>query len=75
MLYSSLPFETAISIKMPDLLTPQTIASAGPILLDTLFRHVFSHKSLKARSSARGDDLMYDEAFVLMKTFLESATK
>lgn len=60
---------------MPDLLTPQTLASAGPLVLDTFFKHFFSHKSLTARSKARGDDLLYDEAFVLMKTFLESATK
>lgn len=60
---------------MPDLLTPQTIASAGPLVIDTLLKHFLSHKSLKARSKARGDDLLYDEAFVLMKTFLESATK
>lgn len=67
---------------MPDLLTPQTLATAGPILLDTLVRHLFTHKFRSTKGKGDGDaarpdeqDLLYDEAFTLMKAFLESATK
>ncbi|WVQ86452.1 hypothetical protein IAS59_000164 [Cryptococcus gattii] len=61
---------------MPDLLTPQALATAGPLLLDTLFKHYLSprQRSDDDKNKAR-EDLMYDEAFVLMKTFLEMATK
>ncbi|WVF71169.1 hypothetical protein IAT40_005967 [Kwoniella sp. CBS 6097] len=59
---------------MPDLLTPQALAAAGPIVIETLFKHFFGPRSSSDKGKAR-DDLMYDEAFVLMKMFLEIATK
>ncbi|WVQ99705.1 hypothetical protein IAU59_006846 [Kwoniella sp. CBS 9459] len=59
---------------MPDLLTPQALAAAGPIVIETLFKHFFGPKPSGDKGKAR-DDLMYDEAFVLMKMFLEIATK
>ncbi|WVN87708.1 uncharacterized protein L203_102896 [Cryptococcus depauperatus CBS 7841] len=61
---------------MPDLLTPQVLATAGPLVLDTFFKHFLSSHSNgdKDKDKAR-EDLMYDEAFVLMKTFLEIAAK
>ncbi|ORY26314.1 hypothetical protein BCR39DRAFT_541265 [Naematelia encephala] len=58
---------------MPDFLTPQALATAGPLLLETFIKHY-----LVAREKGDGDakdDLMYDEAFTLVKTFLEIATK
>ncbi len=47
---------------------------AGPLVLETFFKHFLSPKSATSKSKAR-EDLIYDEAFVLMKTFLETATK
>ncbi|WRT66661.1 uncharacterized protein IL334_003621 [Kwoniella shivajii] len=59
---------------MPDLLTPQALATAGPLLLETLFKHFIGPRPAADKGKAR-EDLMYDEAFVLMKTFIEIATK
>ncbi|WVQ67321.1 uncharacterized protein L199_005517 [Kwoniella botswanensis] len=59
---------------MPDLLTPQALATAGPLVLETLFKHFIGPRPAADKGKAR-EDLMYDEAFVLMKTFLEIATK
>jgi hypothetical protein len=35
--------------------------SAGPLVLETFFKHFLSHKSLLSSSKARSDDLIYDE--------------
>nr|XP_019007535.1 uncharacterized protein I206_07797 [Kwoniella pini CBS 10737]OCF46316.1 hypothetical protein I206_07797 [Kwoniella pini CBS 10737] len=59
---------------MPDLLTPQALATAGPLVLETLFKHFIGPRPSADKGKAR-EDLMYDEAFVIMKTFLEIATK
>ncbi|WVR06766.1 hypothetical protein IAU60_003801 [Kwoniella sp. DSM 27419] len=59
---------------MPDLLTPQALATAGPLVMETLFKHFLGPKASQDKGKAR-EDLMYDEAFVIMKTFLEIATK
>ncbi|KAK8864674.1 hypothetical protein IAR55_001926 [Kwoniella newhampshirensis] len=59
---------------MPDLLTPQALAAAGPIVLETLIKHFLGSKSGVDRNKAK-EDLMYDEAFTIVKTFLEIATK
>ncbi|WWD17016.1 hypothetical protein CI109_101452 [Kwoniella shandongensis] len=59
---------------MPDLLTPQALAAAGPIVLETLIKHFLGPKSGPDKNKAK-DDLMYDEAFTIVKTFLEIATK
>nr|XP_019046586.1 hypothetical protein I302_05336 [Kwoniella bestiolae CBS 10118]OCF25516.1 hypothetical protein I302_05336 [Kwoniella bestiolae CBS 10118] len=48
--------------------------SAGPLVLETLFKHFIGPRPAADKGKAR-EDLMYDEAFVLMKTFLEIATK
>jgi hypothetical protein len=42
----------------PRELTPRL---AGPLVIETLFKHFISHKALMKDSKARGDDLMYDE--------------
>ncbi|KAL7422038.1 hypothetical protein Q5752_003811 [Cryptotrichosporon argae] len=61
---------------MPDFLTPAAMAAAGPIVVETLFKHFLaSKKHITQGDDAARADLMYDEAFVLMKTFLEIATK
>ncbi|ORX35612.1 hypothetical protein BD324DRAFT_652162 [Kockovaella imperatae] len=59
---------------MSGLLTPQALATAGPLVLETFFKHYLFRNHLKDEGEAR-EDLMYDEAFVLMKTFMEIATK
>ncbi|WWC89008.1 uncharacterized protein L201_003925 [Kwoniella dendrophila CBS 6074] len=59
---------------MPDLLTPQALAAAGPLVLETLFKHFLGPRPKDDKGKAK-DDLMYEEAFVLMRTFLEMATK
>ncbi|WVQ77836.1 hypothetical protein IAR50_007531 [Cryptococcus sp. DSM 104548] len=61
---------------MPDLLTPQVLATAGPLVLDTFIKHYLGNNSSKDKNKDKArEDLMYDEAFVLMKTFLEMSTK
>nr|XP_018262748.1 uncharacterized protein I303_04228 [Kwoniella dejecticola CBS 10117]OBR84906.1 hypothetical protein I303_04228 [Kwoniella dejecticola CBS 10117] len=50
------------------------VNSAGPLVLETLFKHFIGPRPSADKGKAR-EDLMYDEAFVLMKTFLEIATK
>ncbi|RXK39917.1 hypothetical protein M231_02851 [Tremella mesenterica] len=57
---------------MLDLLTPQALATVGPLLLETFLKHYLAPSRVK--NKAREDDILYDEAFVLIKTFLEIST-
>ncbi|WVQ79674.1 hypothetical protein IAT38_001774 [Cryptococcus sp. DSM 104549] len=60
---------------MPDLLTPQVLAAAGPLIVETMFKHYLGPKNPSQKDGKSKEELMYDEAFVLMKTFLEISTK
>ncbi|EIW66003.1 hypothetical protein TREMEDRAFT_20822, partial [Tremella mesenterica DSM 1558] len=44
----------------------------GPLLLETFLKHYLAPSRVK--NKAREDDILYDEAFVLIKTFLEIST-
>lgn len=35
--------------------------TAGPLLLETFFKHFLSHQKILKSSAARGEDIMYDE--------------
>ncbi|CAL1711368.1 unnamed protein product [Somion occarium] len=62
-------------------LTSEAGIKIGPILLETLVKHYFE-RTLKHSSSGgkgltqlRQDELLYDEAFNIVKAFLEASTK
>ncbi|KZT58695.1 alpha/beta-hydrolase [Calocera cornea HHB12733] len=46
----------------------------GPLLLDTLFKHYLERKTVTKDSKAR-EELLYDAAFTVFRTFMEAATK
>ncbi|OBZ69937.1 AB hydrolase superfamily protein C4A8.06c [Grifola frondosa] len=60
-------------------LTRQAGLRLGPILLETLVKHYFDRLSKDHESEQmpklRKDELLYDEAFIIIKTFMEAATK
>ncbi|KAJ9106187.1 hypothetical protein QFC21_001331 [Naganishia friedmannii] len=56
------------------MLTPAVVSQAGPVLLETAIKHYLMRKKVTKDTKARGD-FMYDEAFVLIKFFLETSTK
>ncbi|KDQ50918.1 hypothetical protein JAAARDRAFT_199615 [Jaapia argillacea MUCL 33604] len=65
-------------------LTGQAGLKLGPVVLETLIKHYFDRllkDDVKVNSDAssmtnlRRDELLYDEAFNIVKTFLEAATR
>ncbi|KAJ9124147.1 hypothetical protein QFC22_000944 [Naganishia vaughanmartiniae] len=56
------------------MLAPSVVSQAGPVLLETAIKHYLMRKKVTKDTKARGD-FMYDEAFVLIKFFLETSTK
>ncbi|KAJ9105166.1 hypothetical protein QFC19_003626 [Naganishia cerealis] len=56
------------------MLTPAVVSQAGPVLLEAAIKHYIMKKKVMKDTKARGD-FMYDEAFVLIKFFLETSTK
>ncbi|KAI0090740.1 hypothetical protein BDY19DRAFT_1035200 [Irpex rosettiformis] len=62
-------------------LTREASVKLGPILLETLLRHYFDRiikdntSQDKVLTQLRKDELLYDEAFIVVKMFLEAASK
>jgi len=60
-------------------LTREAGLRIGPIVLETLVKHYFDRiknraEENKAKTNLRQDELLYDEAFNVVKTFLEAAS-
>ncbi|KAI0067652.1 alpha/beta-hydrolase [Artomyces pyxidatus] len=63
---------------MPNSLTRSASLKLGPLFLETLVKHYFDRIKKDASKSGialRKDELLYDEAFSIVKDFLEAATK
>ncbi|KAI0692106.1 Alpha/Beta hydrolase protein [Cytidiella melzeri] len=62
-------------------LTREASVKLGPILLSTLLKHYFDRilkehvSDDKALTQLRKEELLYDEAFIVIKMFLEAASK
>ncbi|KAJ6631524.1 hypothetical protein B0H10DRAFT_2299906 [Mycena sp. CBHHK59/15] len=64
---------------MPNSLTTQAGLKIGPIVLETLVKHYFDRLKSKVRddksvTQLRQDELLYDEAFNIVKAFLNAAS-
>ncbi|KIP11336.1 hypothetical protein PHLGIDRAFT_21763 [Phlebiopsis gigantea 11061_1 CR5-6] len=66
---------------MVNALTRHTGVKIGPLLFETLVKHYFdrlvkeSESQGRKSTNLRRDELLYDEAFNVVKTFLEASTK
>ncbi|GJE91355.1 alpha/beta hydrolase [Phanerochaete sordida] len=66
---------------MVNALTRQAGIQLGPLLLETLVKHYFDRlvnedeSQGRAMTKLRQEELLYDEAFNVVKTFLEASTK
>ncbi|PSR74944.1 hypothetical protein PHLCEN_2v9433 [Hermanssonia centrifuga] len=66
---------------MVNSLTRSAGVRLGPLLLETLVKHYFervAHDNAsqgRVMTKLRQDELLYDEAFIVVKTFLEASTK
>lgn len=56
------------------MLTVSAATQLGPLMLETVIKHYLKRKSVTKYSKAR-EELLFDEAFVVVKTFLEISTR
>ncbi|EJD46838.1 alpha/beta-hydrolase [Auricularia subglabra TFB-10046 SS5] len=59
---------------MPYRLTADVGVKVGPLMLETAFRHFLAQRHGSDEFKAK-DELLYDEAFHIVKTFMQTSTK